>query len=299
MLVDFDEGFGPNFPVSEIDMDSFHAARSLAAVDLASAAFLASTFPAALNSLLGTSHSTWDDYLDPLGFSAGNCGLQLAGDDAPLHLARYRWDGALLTDVDYREAVSNIMDAMPGGYFHVRLDGTWRISLPDPALAASAHITIENADLISYPEISVPNDSERLTSATGRYTDAVADYINDSQVWPDPESTLATALKTAEGGRVLATSVGLPGASNKHQAHSRLATIVLQSRRRLYSWTMVVWGVLLEPGDVVDLPLRDGTTAAVRVSGWTMSADGRYEIAVNGIEWSPVDFYFQAAPDRD
>ena len=202
----------------------------------------------------------------------------------------------LLTDVDYREAINSIMDAMPGAYFHPRLDGTWRLALPDPDLAASAHIPILNADLISYPEISVPNESERLTSATGRYTDAVADYVNDSQVWPDPDSTLATALKDAENGRDLATSVSLPGASNKHSAHSRLATIALQSRRKRYSWKMVVWGALLEPGDVVDLPLRDGTTAAVRVSEWTMSADGRYEIDVNGIEWSPVDFYFQAAP---
>ena len=290
-----DEHFGPRFAISEIDLDSFGAAATL--IESQSPRRLwEAAFPADFNAALGAGFAKWKDYFQAQGMrSAADDGLAETKVTFPTWaLGRYHYDGHIGSDVDYREACSKILDAMPESYLFRALSGKWKLAVPNPDAEPVRARAITDDILVGPVEIEWPDMKDRLNAGTGQYVSIEEGMAREIVHFPGEDTDpLARSLRAQDGDYVLTESLDMEGASNRYHALSRLATHVLTSRRPTFRAEIEPVGLLFEPGDVVPIMSeRDEIEADIRIGKVVITTDLTLE--VEGLLWVPSDYRFWA-----
>ena len=255
--------YGPDFPDDGIDFEAASIAAPLAgAVVQGASNDLPTDYPDDLNTLFGTTYSSYEGYLQGLGLTdledTGYLPDQALtptapSQGAPTKLLRYEFNGNVPTDLEFPAMIDLFKEVMPGSQFFRSIYGKWKLVLPNPFQAAANQsiLTIDNELFIGGLEIFAPDSSSKLNSMTVRYANINKDLATDSLTWPMRGGSLDATWLAADGGVRLHTDEAFEGCNDPYHAASLAATYILLSRRTRYKWTMRPTGYLLEPGQVV------------------------------------------------
>lgn len=163
-------------------------------------------------------------------------------------LNRYEFNGAVSTTRKFFDAISVILETMPGAQFFRSISGKWKIAIPDPLMSLSNIPTFDEFDE-DFEEVR-PDADDLVNRITIRFSDIEKDYAGGVIEFPMPGSPLDRQLQSADGG-VFRLSLDVVGCNNKLHAIAIAANTILIRRREVYRFTVSKKYLLYEQGDVI------------------------------------------------
>ena len=309
VLLDYmtDNIFGMDQSDSDINTSSWSSSHSQSGTAVQGAGgFYTDPYPSDLNTLNGTSYTTWAQYFTELGLTPSDSGFTGWHGVNLTTLNRHEFNGNLLDPGDRIGTLNEILQTMPGADLFRSFLGQWKLVVPERGNrneATQAGSKEINEDHILAPVAkSWPNTSTRLNQAVVQFNNALNDFSTDTITWPLSESTAHTKLKEEDGNLNLVEQIYVDGVNNIYHASSVAYSTVMQSRRPRYSIVGIGLLCLYEPGDIVKLVVpTQGIDEYIKIGKVTLtiSGDGSLETSLEAIQFVATDYAMQSMNKQD
>ena len=280
--------YGPNLPLSSIDLESFYRAHLIA-----DAAVQGPTATTQRAMPVPVEACTFNGITLPCRtyadlFSALNLGTQSG---VPQHenmtLHRYEYNGIVSTEEEYLDAISQIIAAAPGSAFFRSREGRYKFVVP---VSSPATVAVDDDWLLGPPDIAVPDGNTKLNQLQGTFVSLGQDYAQDSITFPKPGSAAETSLLEEDMDVPLTETIALSGVTTQSHASSICATEILRSRREQYLLPLKARGISLEPGDVISFSSEHYGMSARNILVENVRLNNDLTVVVRGRRHVGVDY---------
>ena len=308
-MTDNDGNYGPLVQDDEFNTESFLQAQNYGERwfgNAGASALRSDTYPNARNAIAGTTYSNYAAYITAATDISSTKPSGLTFEDWERHanaeateaalqrtlgadmLKLWSFNGILSTSRNFFEAVSSILDTMPGAIMFRSTDGKYQLSFVDVTQAVQTQEVIDNFSMIGALSVTYPETSDRVNRITINYVNIEKDYAADVLEFPTPNSVLDRQLQDKDG-LVLRSSETLAGVNNRYHATMLAVNSILISRRETYEFTTSHRNFLLEVGDVIQLTDTNlNINVYVRILRKRLNPD--FTITWNAIRFSRWDY---------
>ena len=247
-----DSEYGAGLSNSDLDLNSFYAARAIAA-----------------RGITDSSRPVFGKIYSKDGIT--NREFQM-----------HEFNGSIYPDKDHISNIGEILNSIPGAMLIRSANGKIKLSLPETQgnVADISLGTITDNLLVDDIKFAQPDSNAKLNQVRVSFPNSAKDFANDSYEYKNEE------YFNLDNGILLSTEITANGISNVYHAEGFAKAMVNESRLSTFQFRTTHECLVYEPGDVIRLVSeRNDLDRYVRITSVNMSSE--FLIDFEAIEYDP------------